>query len=97
MVTDAWQIEEDQTFQVKEESLFFFAETPQIWVLGSIDRRAAQVVVPIGSGFDLKRFVRDQRDRACCGLVVSRTSIKKVFIPVMSMARNNRPPLAGKG
>ena len=81
MIADARQIEEDHPLQLVHLLALLGAESGQVRVIGRVDRRAAQVIVPVGTGLDrLDGLAGDQRDRPGSGLIVPLRRVEQILV-----------------
>jgi hypothetical protein len=71
VVADAGQVEEGQLLDLRELIALRLGERGEVGIVGRVQRRAAQVVVPVRPGADLHRLAVDHRDGAGGGLVVA--------------------------
>jgi hypothetical protein len=54
----------------------------EIRIVLRVDRRTAEVVVPVGPGFDVHVLARDLRDGPCRGLVVALRRVEEIVVAI---------------
>jgi len=82
VVADAWQVKEDQALHLEELLPLFVGQRAEVVVVLRVDRRAAEVIVPVGAGFHVHRLPGDHGDRARRRLVIAGGSIEEVLVVV---------------
>src|SRR5581483_5417154 len=78
VVADPRQVEEDHPLELVQLRPLLLAETGEVWVVGGVDGRAAEVVVPVRPRLDLHVPAGDHRDRPGGRLIVSLGGVEQL-------------------